>query len=168
MAIPDNDLTDYKTSLPQENRMRRTAQSATLGSIPLIVAVILVILPLMACGKPDPPASVRLGEKFTLPYQSKTTVGKALEIRFVKVEDSRCPVDVNCFWAGNGKVMLEVSQPGVSTPSTTIELDTNKAVGPSSRTFAGFTITLHDLEPKPKTPRPNPEKYSAVLTVTRE
>ncbi len=37
-------------------------------------------------------------------------------IKFVKVlEDSRCPKDANCIWAGRAKILIEISSEGTET-----------------------------------------------------
>src|SRR6185312_15051394 len=53
---------------------------------------------------------VRLGREFKLKAGRQVTVkGTKLRIRFVAVEnDSRCPSDVTCVWAGNAAVQFQL------------------------------------------------------------
>jgi len=67
-------------------------------------------------------------------------------IRFVElVDDSRCPTDTNCIWAGNAKIKITVSSGGRSKMLT---LDTN---GPNqAATAVGYSIKLIGLTPEPR------------------
>lgn len=69
-----------------------------------------------------------------------------LSIRFVElVEDSRCPTDTNCIWAGNAKIKIRVARNGRSQELT---LDTN---GPNqAATAEGYSIKLIGLTPAPR------------------
>lgn len=72
--------------------------------------------------------------------KSKVTV-KLLEV----IEDSRCPEGVNCIWAGNAKVRLELS--GLRGTKV-IEANTN--MGPQGDRYEAYSITLRSLTPHPK------------------
>lgn len=65
-------------------------------------------------------------------------------------EDSRCPKDVNCIWAGVAVAQVEVM--GTATRPMTLEIATidNKARNYSaSAVFNGYTISLADVQPYP-------------------
>lgn len=69
-----------------------------------------------------------------------------LLIKFISVqEDSRCPKDVNCVWAGNGKIIINVSQSNDNKKE--FELNTN--LNPTSITYQGYEIKLEKLNPYP-------------------
>ncbi|HKP68028.1 MAG TPA: hypothetical protein VJV05_02015 [Pyrinomonadaceae bacterium] len=87
-----------------------------------------------------------------------------LTVRFVElVEDSRCPTDVNCVWAGNAKVKIRVSKNGRSHDMT---LDTNGQT--QAATAEGYTIKLVELTPSPKSNiRINRNGYVATLELTK-
>jgi hypothetical protein len=69
-----------------------------------------------------------------------------LSVRFVElVEDSRCPTDTNCVWAGNAKIKVRVRAHGRSHDLT---LDTNGAN--QTVTAEGYTIKLIALTPEPR------------------
>ena len=78
--------------------------------------------------------------------QEKRFVKNRLAIRFVElVEDSRCPVDTNCVWAGNAKIKIRVRGNGRSHDLT---LDTN---GRNNSAIAeGYSIKLVRLTPIPR------------------
>ncbi|HXH69016.1 MAG TPA: hypothetical protein VNI60_01580 [Pyrinomonadaceae bacterium] len=80
--------------------------------------------------------------------QQKMLAKNKLTIKFVSlVEDSRCPTDTRCIQAGNAKIQIEVKKAGGA--SKTFELNTNAK--PQILSFAGYTIKLTDLNPKPAT-----------------
>ncbi|MCA6067639.1 hypothetical protein JI747_010655 [Chryseobacterium sp. RG1] len=65
-------------------------------------------------------------------------------------EDSRCPKDVNCIWAGVAVAQVEVM--GTTTRPMTLNLASadNKAKNYNqSATFNGYTISLVDVQPYP-------------------
>jgi len=69
-----------------------------------------------------------------------------LSIRFVElVEDSRCPTDTNCIWAGNAKIRIRVAGYGRSQELT---LDTNGQH--QAATAEGYSIKLISLTPAPR------------------
>lgn len=75
-----------------------------------------------------------------------------MNVTFVKIgEDSRCPKDVNCIWAGVALVELNVM--GTYTRPSTIKLATidDAAKGYSrSAIFNGYKISLQELNPYPE------------------
>jgi hypothetical protein len=69
-----------------------------------------------------------------------------LSVRFVElVEDSRCPADAQCVWAGNAKIKIRVTLNGRGHD---LSLDTNGAH--QSATAEGYTIKLVGLTPAPR------------------
>ena len=64
--------------------------------------ITILILPLAACGNTPTEVYADLGEEFSLSIgQTAILKGQALQITFEDViEDSRCPSDVTCIWAG--------------------------------------------------------------------
>jgi hypothetical protein len=87
-----------------------------------------------------------------------------LNIRFVElVDDSRCPADTNCVWAGNAQIKIRVTKNGRSHDLT---LDTN---GPKNAARAeGYSIKLTRLTPEPRSNiRINRNGYVATLEVLK-
>lgn len=78
--------------------------------------------------------------------QQKVVRTNGITVKFESViEDSRCPADVNCIWAGIAKIKIRLSKNG---RKITTELDTmgnNTAV-----TFYGYSIKLVGLTPEPR------------------
>ena len=94
----------------------------------------------------------------------KSVMRDRLRIRFAAVEDSRCPADANCVWAGNAKVTIRVtSRRG---QSQTFDLNTN--LPGKSAGFDGYEITLGNVSPYPRSNiRINRNGYTASFTVTK-
>lgn len=87
-----------------------------------------------------------------------------LSVRFVElIEDSRCPTDTNCIWAGNAKIKIRVSKHGRSHE---LILDTN---GPNQAAIAeGYSIKLLALTPEPRSNiRVNRNGYVATLEAVK-
>lgn len=97
--------------------------------------------------------SVGIDQPFTLHGGQEATIsGQELRLRFTEVlEDSRCPTQVECFWTGQARIALAVTQGG-SAPST-VEFNTNPAPGQNRQTadVSGYTIELQSLDPYPQT-----------------
>jgi len=110
-------------------------------------------------------AAARQGDTVSLKIgQQKTVRTSKLRIKFISVvEDSRCPTDANCIWAGNAKIKVLVS-----TSRTSREFEINTNLGPLGNQIDGWAINLVELTPSP-TSKGGPSKgsYRAKFTVTR-
>jgi hypothetical protein len=96
--------------------------------------------------------------------KQKSAMRDRLRIKFVSVEDSRCPKDVNCIWAGNAKVTIKVTNRKGETK--TFDLNTNLQ-GRSAK-FDGYEIALGNVSPYPSSNiRINPNGYTASFTITK-
>jgi hypothetical protein len=87
-----------------------------------------------------------------------------LFVRFVElVEDSRCPADTNCVWAGNAKIKVRVRANGRSHDLT---FDTN---GRNQTAVAeGYQLKLVRLTPEPRSNiRINRNGYVATIVAER-
>lgn len=94
----------------------------------------------------------------------KTAKKSRLKIKFIEVvEDSRCPVGVDCIWAGNAKVKVKIIG---ARSSKEFEFNTNS--GPKGDTFDGWSIVIDELTPAPHANKPlDPKSYKAKFTITR-
>ena len=110
-------------------------------------------------------AEAQTTQQISLPAgKQKTVTRDKLKIKFVSVEDSRCPKDVDCIWAGNAKVTIKVTNR--KGESQTFDLNSN--LEPKSVKFEGYEITLGSVEPYPKANAPTgPTGYTASFTVTK-
>lgn len=102
------------------------------------------------------------GEVTLAPGETVSVKAADMKVRFLGVtEDSRCPRDVNCIWAGQVKVRLEIrsrhaaSQPEIAEGGSVVE--------------SGYRVTLVRVEPRPvSTARIAPAEYRATLKLDRE
>jgi hypothetical protein len=96
--------------------------------------------------------------------QSRAAQSGRITVRFISVvEDSRCPMNARCIWAGNARVRLAVSR---GRSSRTIVLNSNK--GEQSAEAFGFKIEFADLQPQKGAPRPMSRRPQTVtLNVER-
>ncbi len=97
----------------------------------------------------DQPATVQLGQPFELAVGGAAVIaetGLQVTLRAVP-EDSRCPPDVNCIWAGRVSIELEAQAPGEA--AETFTLSTCCGVDASQRSYAGQTTQLADVAPGP-------------------
>lgn len=80
------------------------------------------------------------------------------------IEDSRCPTDVNCVWAGNAKIKIEIR----SGRGRSREFELNSAVAPTVITYAGNDFKLVKLTPALRSNvRIDPNKYVATIEVKK-
>ena len=80
---------------------------------------------------------MQLGETVTID-------GEPLSVAYDRLlEDSRCPEDVQCVWAGNARIALTVNKAG-STPGG---LELNTALEPRTAAYEGYVVTLVELGP---------------------
>ena len=103
-------------------------------------APVIETTPMMEGTPPAPPEiAVKLGQS--------TTSADDLKVSFLSVdEDSRCPEGVNCIWAGNAKVSIQVSKTGAKP--MTLALETQRQGEP--QTYLNYQIYLISLAPYPK------------------
>jgi len=108
--------------------------------------------------------SAKQGQEISVKINTEEKANGGLRIKFVElVEDSRCPVDTNCVWAGNAKIKVRVTRNG---KSRVLELNTmNKGGDP---VFAGYKFRLTDLDPDLRTNvRINRNGYVAKIEITK-
>lgn len=119
---------------------------------------------------PSPPDAVRevsLGQEFTLrAAESVRIAGTELRVTFDRVtEDSRCPINVNCIWAGNAVVRLATRIADVTRGP--IELHTTTA-DKRGGTVDGYRVQLVRLTPaRTEGTSIAQDQYIATITVVR-
>ena len=106
------------------------------------------------------------GVEFALPAGKTAVVnatGARVTFRQVK-EDSRCPVDVQCVWAGDAKIELTISRNGAADDVKVISL-----TPPNNETTSGdLRIRFVGLAPVPRQAESSTSRtYVARLIVTR-
>lgn len=127
-----------------------------------LIAILMFVLALGAM-----PADAASQKAETLRVQinkEKRAPRSKLTVRFLElVEDSRCPVDTTCVWAGNATIKIRVRKNGRSHELT---LETN---GPKhTAKVAGYSIKLVGLTPQPRSNiRIDRNGYVAIFTITK-
>lgn len=113
------------------------------------------------------PAKALIDKEFSLGIgQTAHIEGEKLVIKFKAVlEDSRCPINVVCVWAGNGKVEFGILD--IDGQNKTVILNTEEE--PKEVTLKGHKLKLISLNP----PRVDgvsisPGDYSVTLLVERK
>jgi hypothetical protein len=97
--------------------------------------------------------------------QQKRVANGKVRITFISVtEDSRCPINAKCIWAGNAKVKIQVSVRGGET--RTFVLNTNG--GDRAGTADAYRVQLEDLSPGKQTSRPIRQRdYRVTVSITK-
>jgi hypothetical protein len=125
----------------------------------LLAIIFLTVLGHSVAARPRTTETLRLGIN-----KEKILPKSKLRIRFASlIEDSRCPIDTRCVWAGNAKISVRISKNG---NSKTVELNTN--VRDNAVTVEGYSIKLIRLTPEPRSNvRINRNGYQATLEVEK-
>lgn len=110
-------------------------------------------------------ANAQTSQQVTVRVKNQKKVSRSnLTIKFVAVEDSRCPQDANCIWAGNAKVTVKITNS--KGKSQICDLNTN--LQPQTVKFEGYEIKLGEVTPHPRSDkRADPNSYTASFTVTK-
>ena len=88
-----------------------------------------------------------------------------IRLKFIDlIEDSRCPTDTQCIWAGNAKIKISLSNAG-RLPKI---FEINTGLKPQSIVFAGYEIKIIRLTPAPASNiRIRKDGYVATFAVTK-
>jgi hypothetical protein len=142
------------TPLRQRSRLRRSAA---------VIAPLLVFV--AACASVETAVVADPGVAFSLPLGKTAAVnGNGARITFNKVtDDSRCPVDVVCIWAGDAKIQLTVARNGSPAETRIISI-----TSPNNEVVSGnLRIRFVGLAPSPRQSEPGAGRaYVAQLVVT--
>lgn len=98
-----------------------------------------------------------------------------IEVKFIEVvEDSRCPEDVTCIWAGEVKVKVAVTNHNAAKPTPKEKLLVLSPSAEFDNLFGnifhadGFNITAINVKPYPvSTKKIKPEEYALQFHVQR-
>ena len=110
-----------------------------------VLSVVVCVLFFVSCKKTEEEKlTFQVGEETIFETEriyTEPTVG--LTIKIYKISDSRCPVDVNCFWQGEAKLSILVSD---STEADTVELSTFQ---PQQATWKSYSFQVNHVAPYP-------------------
>lgn len=103
---------------------------------------------------------------FSLPIGKTASIsGSPARITFRQVrDDSRCPRNVVCVWAGDARIEVSVAREGLPSETGVLTLSS-----PGNETqVGGLFVRFVSLAPYPESPQPNtPRPYVAELVVRR-
>jgi hypothetical protein len=122
-----------------------------------------MIAAVSACAAIEPATRANPGVAFSLPVGKTAVVkGSGTRIIFNKVrEDSRCPSDVTCVWAGDAKIEITIARDGSPNDTRILSLTpSNNEVSSSD-----LRIRFAGLAPVPRQSDGNKRAYVAQLVV---
>ncbi len=138
-----------------------------------ILSLILFIL--LGCGEgenpsPEPETSPThtLDSQIKLATNQNLTIeSEGLSVKFLKVtEDSRCPSDVTCIWAGQVGILVNVSQNGKDLGDINLILGPNKEL--AEKKVNGYIIRLVEVVPYPiSTKKIEPSDYTITIVISK-
>jgi hypothetical protein len=123
----------------------RRAGWITLNALTIAAAFALFSV---ACAPVETAVVAEPGQTFALPLgQTATVKGSDLRLTFKDVRtDSRCPVDVQCVWAGEAKIGVVISGNGTTEETKVLSLPP----GESETTAGNLRIRFVGLAPVPR------------------
>ena len=98
-------------------------------------------------------------------HEQKVANG-GIRLKFVDlIEDSRCPTDTQCIWAGNAKIKISLSNAGRRAKLFEI----NTGIKPQTILFAGYEIKIVKLTPAPASNiRIRKDGYVATFSINKK
>lgn len=127
----------------------------------------LVVVALAGCVRtPAPAVSAKPDEPFVLAPGAVASLVDGATMRYASlVEDSRCPPDVQCVWAGTVRVAVEITS-GAETRTDTLDLTRP----PRSTRVGEWTVRFVAFDPAPARSgeRIALERTRATFVLTRQ
>ena len=104
---------------------------------------------------------------YDLDYEQQVSIDADNRIRFTQViEDSRCPIDVECVWAGRAVVGFEFSAGSETTFPITLALGPDNPEAADTTVLDKYRLELLRVLPAPlSTADPLPEEYQVRILV---
>ncbi len=136
----------------------------------LLLSLALFLIPVLSPGCTDQSANTRvnLNQEFTLAIgQSAEINGENLTVRFNDVvEDSRCPKNVTCIWAGRVSTIIDVTKDGKKEQTVLTEMGlTSDAAQQEYQTY----LFKFRVDPYPEAGKQiNKSDYRLALTVNKK
>jgi len=95
--------------------------------------------------------SLKVGQETQIPAQ-------ALSLKLLSVNDSRCPIKVQCFWAGTVTAKVEFFKNSTSLGTAEISLDKQVSI-------QGYSIGLSQVEPQKNSGKLKMSDYNLIFTI---
>jgi len=131
-----------------------------------LLIVMLILFPMVTNAQNDQADPPKIAIK--VPLDNSVTI-KGITVKFIEVvEDSRCPKDVNCIWAGRAIVKVEVDAKGKKREEILIFGETRPGETKNQILYSTTDWMLKGLtlNPYPQAARSEGTEY--VLLITEE
>ncbi|MEM7186334.1 MAG: hypothetical protein AAF466_06715 [Bacteroidota bacterium] len=125
----------------------------------IVLVLWLCALPQFLWAQDDTPITPRIAIKVALSESIET---HEVTVEFLEVlEDSRCPKDVECLWAGRARVKVKVSRP--DTDSEILEITLGKNDSNVLYTDENYVLRAAALTPYPTTENSGTREYALLV-----
>ncbi len=132
-----------------------------------LLAVLLLLLFLAACGRGAGEVKANLGQEFSLSIgQTASIQSEQLKLKFLEmVNDSRCPSEVSCVWQGQASSLVEITYLESVQKVTLVQPDLTEE--PSRIDFNDYVIKFN-LTPYPQARKEiNKSDYRLQVVITK-
>ena len=156
--------------------MRLKAWRQAVRVLPLVLVLLILgcegggltdpsVPPSGETGSQSSAAPATAGEAAVLELRFDETVSAAaLRLRWLELNDSRCPLGVQCVWEGQAVVTVEIS--GDDLAAERVDLTLRAGVEPAVVVVAAHELQLLDVEPYPREGvTPERGEYVATLEI---
>ena len=119
----------------------------------------------------DVPARARPGIPFDLAFGESVEVeGTGVTIKFLNVtEDSRCPADAICIWAGQVSILVGVIASGTDPENFVLTSGAGSDVSLSERQVGDYVLKLTGVQPYPVSSQQiQPSEYVATVVLSED
>ena len=119
----------------------------------------------------DVPARARPGIPFDLAFGESVEVeGTGVTVKFLNVtEDSRCPADAICIWAGQVSILVGVIASGTDPENFVLTSGAGSDVSLSERQVGDYMLKLTGVQPYPVSSQQiQPSEYVATLVLSED
>lgn len=144
----------------------------------VFLTIISVAVFIFGCGEPETTPNsdgndnnypeIKLEEQFNLKCGQTITINTVnIKVKFLEVtEDSRCPSDVVCVWAGQVSALLNVNNNGNDIGNVKLTLGQNK--DDAVKDIGGYYLKLIDVKPYPiSTQKIEKSDYIVTLMISK-
>ena len=109
--------------------------------------ILIIVVSLISCEKENTTDSFLLGleNEFKVNYVNHSA-DNALKFTITEINDSRCPGDVECIWAGKADVTVKMESP---VAASFVLSTLNNALYSSTDTVGNYSFRLVDVSPYP-------------------
>lgn len=99
--------------------------------------------------------------------QTASFEGEKIKIKFVEIsEDSRCPSNVQCIWAGQVKAVFNIDYQENNSQKMDLILSARPS-GENSKVIGDYTVELLNVEPHPNGANIEKTEYTTNLKLLK-